>query len=145
MTELLELTGDEIVLEIGTGTGYQTAILAEIARFVYSIERHPSLAENARILLGDLGYSNIEIFITDGSIGLAEKAPYDAILVSAAAPYVPDELVAQLSDHRNLVIPVGSQRQQRLIVVSKRGDSYIQKSICGCIFVPLIGQKGWNR
>ncbi|MBN1153360.1 methyltransferase domain-containing protein, partial [candidate division KSB1 bacterium] len=92
MTQLLGLSGDKVALEIGTGTGYQTAILAEIAKFVYSIERHPSLAENAKIVLSDCGYSNIEVIIADGSLGLPEKAPFDGILVSAAAPSVPDEL-----------------------------------------------------
>ncbi|MBN1154148.1 protein-L-isoaspartate O-methyltransferase, partial [candidate division KSB1 bacterium] len=81
----------------------------------------------------------------DGSLGLPEKAPFDGILVSAAAPSVPDELIGQLRDHGKMVIPVGSQHQQKLILISKRGDSYIEKSICGCIFVPLIGQKGWSR
>jgi len=145
MTELLGLSGDEIVLEIGTGTGYQTAILAELSSYVYSLERHPLLAENARILLEELGYTNIEIELANGSLGLMDKAPFDAILVSAGAPTVPNELVTQLKDYGKMVIPVGDEHQQKLMLISKRGDSYIDKSICGCVFVPLIGKRGWSK
>ena len=145
MTELLELTGPEKVLEIGTGSGYQTAILAELCENVYSIERHVTLAEQTKNLLQELGYTNIEIRIGNGTLGWPEKAPFDAMMVTAGSPEIPDELVAQLKDHGKLVIPVGSTHQQDLSLVSKRGNSYISKSICGCVFVPLIGKKGWDK
>ena len=145
MTELLGLTGTEKILEIGTGSGYQTAILAELCNKVYSIERHATLAEQTKLLLSELGFKNIEIRVGNGTLGWPEKAPFDAILVTAGAPEVPDELVNQLIDFGKLVIPVGSTYQQDLKLVSKRGDSYISKSICGCVFVPLVGKKGWDK
>ena len=145
MTQLLDLTGEEKVLEIGTGTGYQTAILAELSRFVFSIERHSRLAENARSLLGKMDYHNVNIRVGDGTLGLAEEAPFDAILVTAGAPSVPHEFIEQLLDYGRLVIPVGSAFQQELRLVLKRGDSYIEKAVCGCVFVPLIGAKGWDK
>lgn len=145
MTELLKLTGHEKVLEIGTGSGYQTAILAELAREVYSIERHVSLVEQAKLLLAEIGYTNIKIRAGNGTLGWPEKAPFEAMMVTAGAPEVPDELINQLSDYGRLVIPVGSTHQQDLLLVSKRGDSYISKSICGCVFVPLVGRKGWEN
>lgn len=144
MTQLLELTGSEKVLEIGSGSGYQTAILAELSKLVYSIERHAALAEQARLLLIELGYKNIKIKAGNGTLGWPEKAPFDSMMVTAGAPDVPAELVTQLKDRGKLVIPVGSTYQQELQLVSKRGDSYISKSICGCVFVPLIGSKGWD-
>lgn len=145
MTELLQLKGNEKVLEIGTGSGYQTAILAELAKKVYSIERHALLVEQAKVLLTDLGYRNIDLRTGNGTLGLPEKAPFDAMIVTAGAPEVPDELVSQLKQRGRLVIPAGSTAQQTLMLVSKRGDSYVSKSICGCIFVPLIGIKGWDK
>jgi len=143
MTELIEPDENKTVLEIGTGSGYQTAILAETCKTVYSIERHHDLAEHAKNLLKELGYQNIEIKTGDGTAGWQEKAPFDAILVTAGAPEVPDVLVEQLVDRGNIVIPVGTQFRQNLELVQKRGDSYIKKTICGCIFVPLIGKGGW--
>jgi len=143
MTEAIKPTGDKVVLEIGTGSGYQTAILAEICKQVYSIERHADLAAQTQALLQDLDYKNIEIKVDDGSLGWQEKAPFDAIIVTAAAPEVPESLVDQLADRGKLVIPVGAQHRQNLELVLKRGDSYIKKTICGCIFVPLIGKGGW--
>ena len=145
MTQLLKLQGSEKVLEIGTGSGYQTAILAELSERVYSIERHVALAEQTKSFLDELGYKNIKIRNGNGTLGWPEKAPFDAMLVTAGAPEVPDELVEQLRDQGKLVIPVGSAHQQDLLLISKRGDSYISKSICGCVFVPLIGKKGWDK
>ena len=145
MTQLLELTGNERVLEIGTGSGYQTAILAELSYRVYSVERHVSLAENAKTFLSELGYENIEIKTGNGTLGWPEVAPFDAILVAASAPEVPKELIEQLQNYGRLVIPIGSRDQQELTLIQKRGDSYISKSICGCIFVPLIGKQGWEK
>jgi protein-L-isoaspartate(D-aspartate) O-methyltransferase len=143
MTELIEPDKDKSVLEIGTGSGYQTAILAEICKHVYSIERHEDLAEQARKLLKKLGYRNVEIKTGDGTVGWKQKAPFDAIVVTAGAPEVPDILVEQLKDRGMMVIPVGTHFRQNLELVQKRGDSYIKKTICGCIFVPLIGEGGW--
>ena len=144
MTELTEPGKDKSVLEIGTGSGYQTAILAEVFAKVFTIERHEPLAQRARQILTDLGYDNISVKIDDGTVGWGEKAPFDAIIVTAAAPQVPDSLVKQLKNTGKMVIPVGSQFQQTLQLVEKRGDSYISKNICGCVFVPLIGKQGWE-
>ena len=143
MTELIQPGKGKKILEIGTGSGYQTAILAETCQKVYSVERHAELAGQAQKVLDDLGYQNIEIKIDDGTLGWEEKGLYDAIIVTAAAPEVPEQLVKQLVTHGKLVIPVGTQHRQNLELLLKRGDSYIQKTICGCIFVPLIGRGGW--
>ncbi len=143
MTELIQPDEGKKVLEIGTGSGYQTAILAETCHKVCSVERHAELAEQARQLLDDLDYKNIEIKIDDGTLGWEEKGLFDAIIVTAAAPEIPEQLVKQLMSHGKLVIPVGTQYRQNLELVLKRGDSYIEKIICGCIFVPLIGRGGW--
>jgi len=143
MTELIEPNKTKRVLEIGTGSGYQTSILAEVCQHVYSIERHPELADGAFKLLSQLGYRNIEITTNDGTLGWPEEALFDAIIVTAGAPDVPELLVNQLKDGGRMAIPVGSAYQQDLLLVTKRSDSYITKTICGCIFVPLIGDKGW--
>ena len=144
MTELIEPNPEVVVLEIGTGSGYQTAILADICKKVYSIERHKKLTEKAKKVLKELGYTNIELKTDDGTIGWTEKAPFDAIIVTAAAPRVPEILVNQLNYRGRMVIPIGPQFQQTLELILKRGDSYISKSICGCVFVPLIGKEGWK-
>lgn len=143
MTELIEPDKTKTVLEIGTGSGYQTAILAETCKQVYSIERHQELAEQANDVLIKLRYQNVAIKTDDGTVGWKEKAPFDAIIVTAGAPEVPDILVEQLKDQGKMVIPVGTHYRQNLELVQKRGDSYIKKTICGCIFVPLIGRGGW--
>jgi protein-L-isoaspartate(D-aspartate) O-methyltransferase len=143
MTELIHPDEGKKVLEIGTGSGYQTAILAETCHKVYSVERHAELAGQARQLLDELDYKNIEIKIDDGTLGWEEKGLFDAIIVTAAAPEIPEQLVKQLMSHGKLVIPVGTQYRQNLELVLKRGESYIEKIICGCIFVPLIGRGGW--
>lgn len=144
MTELIQPDKNKNVLEIGTGSGYQTAILAETCKKVYSVERHDELAELSKKRLDELGYTNVALKIDDGTLGWEDKGPFDAIIVTAAAPEVPEQLVKQLESHGKLVIPVGTQYRQNLELVLKRGDSYIEKIICGCIFVPLIGKGGWS-
>ncbi len=145
MTEAIDPKNQMRVLEIGTGSGYQTAILAELCCEVFSIERHQQLAREAKKLLKSLNYDNVKIKTEDGSIGWEEEAPFDAIVVTAAAPKVPEKLVKQLKNRCKMVIPVGTQFQQSLELISKRGDSYINKVICDCVFVPLIGKGGWKE
>jgi protein-L-isoaspartate(D-aspartate) O-methyltransferase len=144
MTEALELNGNEKVLEVGTGSGYQTAILAELSREVYSVERIPELAAAARQALMTLGYQNVCLRTGDGSEGWPEQAPFDRVLVAAAAPAVPDALRAQLADNGVMVIPVGDWRRTQEIVVARRTGAAIriERSI-GCRFVPLIGRGGF--
>jgi protein-L-isoaspartate(D-aspartate) O-methyltransferase len=145
MTQALALTGSEHVLEIGTGSGYQTAILAECARSVVTIERWPRLAEHAARLLGALGYTNIEVHTGDGTLGWPPAAPYDAILVTAAAPVVPEPLIPQLRLRGRLVAPVGSPEQQDLLLVVK-GEHGLEDQVLGtCVFVPLIGAAAWRE
>ncbi len=146
MTELLQLRGDEKVLEIGTGSGYQTAILSELAGFVISIERHAPLAERARGLLESLGYHNVQIHIGDGSLGYSPSATYDRILVTAAAPQIPPPLLDQLAPHGRLVIPVGGEEMQTLKALYKDADGHIRSNDYGeCVFVPLVGAHGWEQ
>ena len=145
MTQALGMHGGEKVLEVGTGSGYQTAVLAEIAGLVYSVERIPSLAERARRTLEALGYENVRVVAGDGSLGLAREAPFDAVLVTAAAPAVPEPLKEQLADGGRLVIPVGSREYQELVRVTRRGDSFRSESLGGCVFVPLLGARGWEE
>ena len=144
MTECLRLKGGEKVLEVGTGSGYQAAILAELCERVYTIEREKRLLERARKILQEEGYDNIEFKCGDGTIGWEEAAPYDGIIVTAGAPYVPEALKNQLAEGGRLVIPVGGQYGQMLVVVTRRGEDFTQDSVCGCIFVPLIGEDGWH-
>jgi len=143
MTEALCLQGRECVLDVGTGSGYQAAILAELARDVVTIERRAELAAAARARLDSLGYRNVRVVVGDGSVGYVDAAPYDGILVAAAAPRVPESLMQQLGDRGRLVIPVGSIDQQRLIIVSRNGDAFAESVHEGCVFVPLIGAEGW--
>jgi protein-L-isoaspartate(D-aspartate) O-methyltransferase len=143
MTEALGLTGGERVLEVGTGSGYQAAILAELTREVISIERHPELAATARARLASLGYHNVSVVVGDGSVGYAAAAPYDAILVTAGAPDVPAPLKAQLADGGRLVIPVGSRGHQDLFVIRREHDVLTTAIREGCVFVPLVGANGW--
>ncbi len=144
MTELLDLKPTDKVLEIGTGSGYQTAILAEIAEKVISIERLKELATSAQERLEKLGYKNVTVICGDGSLGYEKEAPYDAILVTAGSPDVPDTLKKQLKDSGRLVIPVGSTSLQFLLKIIRNGDKYITEKHTSCIFVPLIGEKGWK-
>lgn len=143
MTEALELSGSEIVLEIGTGSGYQAAILAELSRQVYSIERIPSLALRAKKVIEDLGYKNVDIKIYDGTLGWEEKAPFDCMIVTASAPDIPKSLTDQLKLGGRLVIPVGTRHFQTLIKVVKKKDGLVKMPLTECVFVPLIGTYGW--
>lgn len=145
MTEALQLTGRERVLEIGTGSGYQAAILAELAEEVYSIERIPSLAKRARKVLDNLKYSNIIIRIGDGTNGLKEYSPYHGIITTAAAPDAPDPLLQQLDVGGRLIIPIGDEYTQDLkMYVKEAEDTYREESLGGCRFVKLIGEHGWK-
>lgn len=137
------LKGPESVLEVGTGSGYQTALLAVLARAVYSVERHSALAHMAEQILAKLGVTNVKIFVGDGSNGLREYAPYDAILVSAAAPRIPQSLFQQLADGGRMVIPIGPPHAQELQLVRKRDGEPSVEVIEGCRFVPLIGAEGY--
>lgn len=143
MTQSLGLRGGEKVLEIGSGSGYQTAILAEMAKEVYSVERIDLLATQAEKALKSIGYTNFKIKVGDGTLGWDEYAPYDAIIVTAAAPGVPESLVKQLKDGGRIVIPIGNGYMQILTIVEKNGDKLTTKEVCGCAFVPLIGKEGW--
>jgi protein-L-isoaspartate(D-aspartate) O-methyltransferase len=145
MTDLLQLKGDEKVLEIGTGSGYQAAVLAELVDQVYSIERIPALAKRARKLLDELKYTNIVITIDDGTLGWREHSPYDGIIVTAAAPYLPETLLGQLKTGCKLVIPIGEEYVQDLIVYTKEDSGeYSKENYGGCRFVKLIGNQGWK-
>jgi protein-L-isoaspartate(D-aspartate) O-methyltransferase len=144
MTEALELVGHERVLEIGTGSGYQTAVLAELCGKVYSIERIKGLADRAIRMLDSLGYYNVLVRVGDGSLGWREEAPFDAILVTAAAPSVPDALVEQLSPKGRLVVPVGDAYSQELRKGVKEDEGMHWTDLGGCVFVKLIGNQGWS-
>lgn len=145
MTELLELKGDERVLEVGTGSGYQTAVLSLLASEVYSVERIHSLASRAEKLLKDLDYRNVHIIMSDGTLGLKEHAPFDGIIVTAGAPEVPNKYLEQLKVNGRLVIPVGSRYSQILYRIKKTSTDIEKKSSTACVFVPLIGENGWER
>ncbi len=145
MTEALELKGDERVLEIGTGSGYQAAILAELAEWVYSIERLRSLANKARKLLDELNCYNVEIRVSDGTQGWKEKAPYQAITVTAGAPEIPQPLLDQLIPGGRLVVPVGDAFSQTLVRVIRTKGGFKQEDMGGCHFVKLIGKHGWDE
>jgi len=145
MLEALALNGSEVVLEVGTGCGYQTALLAELAGQVYSVERIESLGMRAQTTLRGLGYANVSLAIGDGSQGWSEHAPFDAIVVSAAAPQVPQALLEQLREGGRMVIPVGPEEAQELKLVRKHGGRTVVTSLEGCRFVPLIGQQGYSE
>jgi protein-L-isoaspartate(D-aspartate) O-methyltransferase len=140
MTQALGLKGEEKVLELGTGSGYQAAILAELAKWVVSVERIQQLAESARRILEELGYKNIEIHVAEKDLGWPAEAPYDAIMVTAGAPCVPNPLVKQLNLGGRLVIPVGSRWEQDLVRITRRKKRNLIESLGGCRFVPLIGK-----
>jgi len=144
MTEALQLTGKEKVLEIGAGSGYQTAVLAEIAQAVFSIERILALTLRARKLLEDLGYRNAEIKFSDGTQGWVEESPFDGIIVTAGAPNVPQPLVDQLAMGGRLVIPVGDAYVQDLLRITKTEEGIRREDLGGCRFVKLIGRYGWG-
>jgi protein-L-isoaspartate(D-aspartate) O-methyltransferase len=144
MTEALSPEPHHRVLEIGTGSGYQTVVLARLAASVLTIERHAALAERARARFGELQIANVEVIVGDGTDGYATAAPYDRILVTAGAPHVPAPLKAQLADPGRLVIPVGPPGFQRLTTVERRGNDWTETAGEGCVFVPLVGRAGWK-
>ena len=144
MTEALDLRPDEKVLEIGTGSGYQTAVLMNITRYVFSIERIAVLADTARATLESLGYEKTHIRTGDGTLGWPEESPFDGIIVTSGAPGIPRMLKDQLSDGGRLVIPAGSRHMQTLYKVLKTGTTFETEEITQCVFVPLIGAFGWN-
>lgn len=146
MTELLELTGEEKVLEIGAGSGYQTAVLASLARKVFAIERLPNLADEARRRLQMLGIRNVTLKSSDGTSGWDAYQPYDAILVAAGGPGVPEPLVEQLKIGGRLVLPIGDdQKKQNLVRVTRTEGGHTQENFGPCAFVPLIGEHGWSQ
>lgn len=142
MTEALALTGPEKILEIGTGSGYQAAILAELAKEVYSIERIDALSIRARRALHKLLYQNIHFRIGDGTLGWPEEAPFDRIIITAANPHIPLPLTEQLNESGRLILPLGEDFTQILTLVEKKGNRLESSSICGCVFVPLVGKYG---
>ncbi|MZG30040.1 MAG: protein-L-isoaspartate(D-aspartate) O-methyltransferase, partial [Nitrospinae bacterium] len=145
MTEALELKGEERVLEIGTGSGYQTAIIAELARQVFTIERLNNLSRKAQKILEGLNYMNIVFKMFDGTYGWPDQAPFDAILITASAREIPESLIKQLGDGGRLVAPVGETDKQKLVVLTKKGDRVSRKNLGDCKFVPLIGKYGWSQ
>ena len=145
MTELLELKGPERVLEIGTGSGYQAAVLAELCEKVYTVERVKMLAAQAPTVLDRLGYKNVAIKVYDGTYGWKEMAPFDAIIVTAGSPDVPSALVDQLKANGRLVIPVGERHSQQLVRMIKTPHGIVTEKSIPCIFVPLIGAYGWKE
>ncbi|MBT4332318.1 MAG: protein-L-isoaspartate(D-aspartate) O-methyltransferase [Candidatus Cloacimonetes bacterium] len=149
MMQILELKESDKVLEIGTGSGYQTALLAEIVNKVYTVERIGSLIDGAEKLLNNLGYENIHYKFGDGTLGWKDGAPkqdeFDKIIVAAAAPDIPESLTNQLAMNGKLVIPTGDRTLQQLVVITKTEDGYIHTNEGGCTFVPLIGDEGWKE
>ena len=145
MTEALKLTGTEMTLEIGTGSGYQTAILAELSKRVCTIERVRPLMVKARTVLAELGYTNILFKAFDGTLGWKEYEPYDAIIITAGAPKIPQPLLDQLADGGRLIIPVGNRFSQELIKATRKKGNIIQKNLGGCRFVDLVGVHGWKN
>lgn len=145
MTEQLALKGTEKVLEIGTGSGYQAAVLAVLAREVHSVERVPSLADKARKNLNRIGVNNVSVHVGDGTLGWSQEAPYNAIIITAGSPTMPEGLVDQLSDGGRLVAPVGSRWRQMLELWIKRESGIEKEEVLPVVFVPLIGEKGWGK
>ena len=146
MTQLLAVGPGDRVLDVGTGSGYQAAVLAELGCRVASIEREGALAEEAAERLKRLGYADrVTVATGDGTLGLPDGAPWDGILVAAAAPRIPEALRSQLRDGRRLVIPVGARREQLLLIVERHGNEWTERSDGACVFVPLIGAEGWSE
>ncbi|MBO0777840.1 MAG: protein-L-isoaspartate(D-aspartate) O-methyltransferase [Ktedonobacteraceae bacterium] len=145
MTQALQLSGQERVLEIGTGSGYQTAILARLARHVYSVERYPLLSYQAARRLARLRIWNASLFVGDGSAGWPAEAPYERIIVTASAPSLPSPLLEQLLDEGIMVIPIGNQQKQSLEVIHLHGQEIRSRSLGRCVFVPLVGEGGWRE
>lgn len=144
MTEALQLEGNEKVLEIGTGSGYQAAILAELAAEVYSIERIPELGKKAAGLLKELGYQNITFRMGDGTLGWAEESPFDRIIITAASEKIPPPLIEQLREGGRIIAPVGATFSQMLTLGKKKNSTLLYEEICGCTFVPLVGRYAAN-
>lgn len=144
MTELLDLRGGEKVLELGTGSGYQTAILAELSLEVFSIERIQRLSERAGKVLESLGYGNIHFRVGDGTLGWAEVSPFDRILITAGSPEIPEPLIGQLSEGGIIVAPVGDRFSQQLVKATKQNDRLSTDYHVPCVFVPLVGKHGWS-
>jgi protein-L-isoaspartate(D-aspartate) O-methyltransferase len=144
MTELLDASNEHKVLEVGTGSGYQAAVISRLAMSVITVERIPELFKKAKETLRKLGYNNITVVMADGSIGYKEYAPYDRIIVTAAAPYVADDLIEQLADKGKIVIPVGNIITQELVVLKKEAGKIVKSKSIGVRFVPLKGKKGWQ-
>jgi protein-L-isoaspartate(D-aspartate) O-methyltransferase len=140
---LLELTGDERVLDVGAGSGYQAAVLAELAREVVTIERVPELAERARAALAEAGYDRVEVRVGDGSLGVPDRAPFDGIAVAAAAPSIPPALYSQLNEGGRLVLPRGGRWGQELVQVVRTPDGPVERASVPCRFVPLVGVEGF--
>ena len=145
MTASARIDPQDRVLEVGTGSGYQAAVLSKLARFVFTVERVASLARQAKNVLDQLGVDNVSIKVMDGTLGWRAQAPFDAILVTAGAPEVPEPLVEQLADGGRLVVPVGSRETQVLKIVERRGDRTFAHELKGACFVPLIGRHGWEE
>ena len=143
MTEALRLTKEDRVLEIGTGSGYQTAILAELAGEVYTMERSDELFEHARTRLAEMGYGNVHLACGDGTLGWSDYAPYSAIIGTGAVPKIPAALLEQLAPEARLVLPVGDRRVQQLVLLDQHGDNRRKHKLCDCSFLPLIGEQGW--
>jgi protein-L-isoaspartate(D-aspartate) O-methyltransferase len=143
MTAALGPQPGDRILEIGTGSGYQTAVLARLANRIVSIERHQTLADRAGAVLAELGIHNVDIIVGDGSLGVPDRGPYDRILVTAGAPAVPERLRDQLADGGRLVVPVGSEGLQHLQLIDRHGSSFVEEEGEGCVFVPLVGEHGW--
>jgi protein-L-isoaspartate(D-aspartate) O-methyltransferase len=144
MTAVLQLTGQERVLEIGTGCGYQAAVLSALAKEVFTVENVPALAREAAERLARLGYANVHVHAGDGTLGLPPQAPFEAILVAAAAPQIPQPLLEQLADDGRMIIPVGGVEQQELQIVTRHLDRFPVRALDHCRFVPLLGEFGWK-
>lgn len=142
MTEHLGLTGKEKVLEIGTGSGYQTAILSELAKEVFTIERFSPLAENSKKLLEDLGYKNIHSKVADGTLGWKEESPFDRIIITAYCPEIPAPLIEQLGESGKIILPLGGSFSQMLTLAEKINNNLYYHDVCPCVFVPLVGEYG---
>ena len=145
MTQCLDLTGEERILEIGTGSGYQCAILAELAKEVYTIERFANLSKSAETLLNESGYKNITLRVGDGTLGWKEIAPFDRIIITAASPRIPLPLTEQINESGKMVLPLGEPLSQVLTVLEKKKGKLESIQVCGCVFVPLIGKYGWKE
>lgn len=145
MTQVLEVAPEDKVLEVGTGSGYQAAVLSVLSARVHTIERFPDLAQRAGHVLNRLACDNVCIHVGDGTLGYPEAAPYNAIIVTAGAPEVPEALKQQLAPGGRLVCPVGRRENQRLVRMRREGDTLVAEDLMGCLFVPLIGAHGWSE